>query len=60
MSPQERAAPACAGRDWGWEQEAPAARLRGKKGDSAAPKAHTKAEGGGPKKGSTPRKAGGS
>ena len=39
---------------------AAAARLRGKKSESTAPKAHTKAEGGGPKKGSTPRKAGGS
>ena len=40
-----------------------AARFRGKKAEGAAPekkaKAHTKAEGGGPKKGSTPRKAGG-
>jgi large subunit ribosomal protein L17 len=41
-----------------------AARFRGKKAGGTAPekqaKAHTKAEGGGPKKGSTPRKAGGS
>jgi large subunit ribosomal protein L17 len=42
-----------------------AQRLRGKRaadggGDKKAGKAHTKAEGGGPKKGSTPRKAGGS
>ena len=42
---------------------AAAARLRGKKSDGAPEKktkAHTRAEGGGPKKGSTPRKAGGS
>jgi large subunit ribosomal protein L17 len=40
-----------------------AARFRGKKAEGTAPekkaKAHTKAEGGGPKKGSTPRKSGG-
>jgi large subunit ribosomal protein L17 len=42
---------------------AAAARLRGGKSEKAPEKkakAHTKAEGGGPKKGSTPRKAGGS
>jgi large subunit ribosomal protein L17 len=43
---------------------AAADRLRGRKAEAGATekkaKAHTKAEGGGPKKGSTPRKAGGS